>query len=89
MLTINTYSNVVKLLGVLVLSWNELEAKLSTTSFSKAVDFLINLISPVCSKAASVQIFISEYRGLALFLKMGEQSYLGRLLLPRLNTKLQ
>lgn len=64
MLTINTYSNVVKLLGVLVLSWNEVEAKLSTTNFSKAVDFLINLISPVCSKAASVQIFISEYRGL-------------------------
>jgi len=64
------------------------EAKDSTASFSKAVDFLINLIPLVCFKTASVQIlFVSEYRGLYLFLQTEEQSYLEGLLSPCLNCK--
>lgn len=62
--------------------------KVSIASFSKAVDFLINLIPLVCSKAALVQtLFVSEYGGLVLFLQPGEQSYLERLLSPCLNHK--
>lgn len=65
-----------------------MEAKVSAGSFSKVVDFLINLIPLVCFKAASVQmLFVSEYGGLALFLQTGEQSYLERLLSLCLNTK--
>lgn len=50
-----------------------MEAKVSTASVSKAVDFLINLIPLVCFKAASVQtLFVSEYGGLALFFQTGK-----------------
>lgn len=46
-----------------------MEAKVSTARFSKAVDFLINLIPLVSFNAASFQtLFVSEYEGLDLFL---------------------
>lgn len=46
-----------------------MEAKVSTASFSKAVDFLINLIPLVSFNAASFQtLLVSEYEGLDLFL---------------------
>lgn len=65
------------LLGILwVLSWDGGGGKVSTASFSRAVDFLINLI-----KAASIQtLFVSEYVDLDLFLQTGKQSHVEKLL---------
>lgn len=58
-----------------------MEAKVSTASFSKAVDFLISIIPLMYFKAASVQtLFPSEFGGLGLFLHTGEQIYLERLI---------
>lgn len=76
------HSNAAKLQGK---SWvclvTGVEAKVSTASCSKAVDFLINLIPLVDFKAVSVQtLFVSKYGGLDLFLQTGQQSYLKRLL---------